>query len=52
VEVPWGDGEVQGDAFLGALAEVGFDGALAIEREAGDDRIADIKTAVERLTHD
>ena len=51
-EVPWGDGEVQGDVFLRALAEVGFDGALAIEREAGDKRAADIGTAVERLTHD
>ncbi len=52
VEVPWGDGEVQGDAFLDALAEQGFHGALAIEREAGDNRIGDIGATVERLIHD
>jgi len=52
VEVPWGDGEVQDAAFLHALVEVGFDGALAIEREAGDSRTEDIGKAVERLTHD
>jgi sugar phosphate isomerase/epimerase len=48
-EVPWGDGEVGPDAFLGALKEIGFDGTLAIEREAGDDRFNDIKRAAERL---
>lgn len=48
-EVPWGDGQVGTDAFLGVLAEVGFDGVMAIEREAGDDRFGDIKLAVERL---
>jgi sugar phosphate isomerase/epimerase len=48
-EVPWGDGQVQPDKFLSALAEIGFDGALAIEREAGDDRPGDIKLAAERL---
>lgn len=49
-EVPWGDGEVQPEAFLNALSEVGFDGALAIEREAGDNRFGDVKLAAERLT--
>ncbi|MHC4430778.1 MAG: sugar phosphate isomerase/epimerase family protein [Planctomycetota bacterium] len=48
-EVPWGDGQVQPDRFLGALTEIGFDGALAIEREAGDDRPGDIKLAADRL---
>ncbi|MBT3293636.1 MAG: sugar phosphate isomerase/epimerase [Verrucomicrobia bacterium] len=52
VEVPWGDGEVQANAFLGALAEAGYNGALAIEREAGDSRVVDIGKAIERLTHD
>jgi sugar phosphate isomerase/epimerase len=51
-EVPWGEGEVPVDAFLRALAETGFDGALAIERESGDNRIADIGKAAERLSHD
>jgi sugar phosphate isomerase/epimerase len=48
-EVPWGDGQVQPDKFLSALTEIGFDGALAIEREAGDDRPGDIKLAADRL---
>ncbi len=48
-EVPWGDGEVQSEAFLNTLKEIGFEGALAIEREAGDDRFGDIKLAAERL---
>jgi len=48
-EVPWGDGQVQTDAFLSALEEIGFDGTLAIEREAGNDRFGDVKLAAERL---
>ncbi len=48
-EVPWGDGQVNSGAFLKVLREVGFAGVLAIEREAGDDRVGDIKLAVERL---
>ncbi|MBL7076814.1 MAG: sugar phosphate isomerase/epimerase [Kiritimatiellae bacterium] len=49
-EVPWGDGEVQADAFVNALKEIGYAGAIAIEREAGDSRVADITAAVERLS--
>ncbi len=49
-EVPWGDGQVGMTQFLAVLEEVGFDGAMAIEREAGDDRFGDIKRAVQRLT--
>jgi sugar phosphate isomerase/epimerase len=48
-EVPWGDGEVSSERFLNALKEIGFEGVLAIEREAGDDRLADIRLAAERL---
>ncbi|MFA5191212.1 MAG: sugar phosphate isomerase/epimerase family protein [Verrucomicrobiia bacterium] len=48
-EVPWGDGEVGPDGFLKALKEVGFAGVLAIEREAGNNRLGDIKLAAERL---
>ena len=48
-EVPWGEGEVGSEAFLRALQEVGFAGALAIEREAGDNRLGDIQRAAERL---
>jgi len=35
---------------LNALEEIGFDGVLSIEREAGDDRFGDIKLAAERLS--
>jgi L-ribulose-5-phosphate 3-epimerase len=49
-EVPWGEGQVGGDQFLKTLKEIGFEGALAIEREAGDDRFGDIKKAAERLS--
>jgi sugar phosphate isomerase/epimerase len=46
-EVVWGTGEVDADKFLRALKSAGFAGALAVEREAGDDRLGDIKKAVE-----
>jgi len=49
-EVPWGDGEVGIAEFLKVLEEIEFDGAMAIEREAGDQRVDDIKLAIERLT--
>ena len=49
-EVPWGDGQVGVKRFLDVLDEVGFEGAMAIEREAGDNRFGDIKLAIERLT--
>ena len=49
-EVPWGNGQVQTEAFLNALEEIEFDGTLAIEREAGDDRFGDVKLAAERLS--
>jgi L-ribulose-5-phosphate 3-epimerase len=48
-EVPWGDGQVGPEVFLDALEKTGYQGVLAIEREAGNDRPADIKLAAERL---
>jgi L-ribulose-5-phosphate 3-epimerase len=48
-EVPWGDGQVQSEAFLKTLEAIGFNGTLAIEREAGDNRFGDVKLAAERL---
>ena len=50
-EVTWGTGEVGGEAFLNILKEIGFQGALAIEREAGDNRFGDIQIAAEALSH-
>lgn len=49
LEVPWGHGEVNSQKFFQTLEEIGFNGCLAIEREAGDDRFGDIKLAAERL---
>jgi sugar phosphate isomerase/epimerase len=48
-EVVWGTGEVGETEFLKALKSVKYNGALAIEREAGDDRLGDIKSAVDKL---
>jgi hypothetical protein len=48
-EVPWGKGQVGIEKFLILLQEIRFNGAMAIEREAGDNRFGDIKIAVERL---
>lgn len=48
-EVPWGDGEVDTTEFFDTLKEVGYNGAFAIEREAGDQREADIILAAKRM---
>jgi len=49
-EVPWSQGQVGNENFLQSLKEIGFEGVLAIEREAGDTRFEDIKSAVDILT--
>lgn len=49
-EVPWNDGQVGSDRFLNALNEIGYQGALAIERECGQSRFDDVKQAVDCLT--
>jgi len=49
-EVPFGSGQVGPSAFLSALHQNGYTGPLAIEREAGDDRVGDIKHAIASLT--
>jgi sugar phosphate isomerase/epimerase len=48
-EVPVGTGEVDWDALFGVLAAKEIDCDLMIEREAGEDRTADIRTARELL---
>jgi sugar phosphate isomerase/epimerase len=48
-EVPWASGEVGGNEFLRILKRSGYAGAVAVEREAGDDRMGDIKSAIESL---
>lgn len=49
LEVPWGTGQVNSTAFLKALKQINFAGALAIEREVGDSRLDDIKIAIDAL---
>lgn len=48
-EVIVGTGEVDWTAFVRILAEADFEGGYIFEREAGDDRIDDIKQGVEAL---
>lgn len=48
-ETPWGDGQVGAKDFLAALEKIGYTGALAVEREGGTQRTADIALAVKRL---
>jgi L-ribulose-5-phosphate 3-epimerase len=53
-EVPVGTGQVDWPAFFRTLNELGFTGNLSIEREAGNQRVADIITArqlVEKLAN-
>lgn len=48
-EVPFGTGQVGPKRFLDALKAVHYTGPLAIEREAGNNRLGDVRTAIEAL---
>ncbi len=48
-EVAFGTGQVGPSAFSGALKRAGYSGPIAIEREAGTQRMADVKAAIEAL---
>ena len=48
-EVPVGTGDVDWTAFFGVCKQAGYSGNLIIEREAGDQRIADINKAQQLL---
>lgn len=48
-EVLWGTGQVNSGRFLGKLKEFGYNGALAIERESGQNRFNDIEATIEKL---
>jgi sugar phosphate isomerase/epimerase len=48
-EVPVGSGQVDWPAFLRVLDKLGFQGNLAIEREAGEQRVTDICAARQYL---
>lgn len=45
-EVPLGEGDVHFPEYLAVMREIGFDGYHVIERECGDDPVADIARAV------
>ena len=49
-EVTVGTGEVDWAAFFATLAKLGYEGDCCIEREADDQRVADIKTARKFVT--
>ncbi|HEX8523856.1 MAG TPA: sugar phosphate isomerase/epimerase family protein [Tepidisphaeraceae bacterium] len=48
-EVPFGSGQVPPREFIDALHSVGYRSPLVIEREAGDQRMADVAIAIETL---
>jgi len=51
-EVPLGQGQVPWERYVSALREIGYDGFFTIEREVGEDPVADIVAAkrfLERL---
>ncbi|MEK6796262.1 MAG: sugar phosphate isomerase/epimerase family protein [Spirochaetota bacterium] len=48
-EVPLGKGGVKWDAYLKALADIGYKGYLTIEREVGANPVDDIRAAVQFL---
>lgn len=48
-EVPVGTGQVDWRAFFETLVRSGYQGDLSIEREAGEQRLADIRTAREHV---
>lgn len=45
-ELPIGSGDVDWDNYLAALKDIGYDGYLTIEREAGPNPFEDIKSAI------
>lgn len=47
-EVPWGEGAVGIQPFFTQLQAIAYNGPLAIEREAGDQREADILSAIRK----
>ena len=49
IEVPLGAGSVPFKEYLDALREIGFNGFLTIEREVGENPVADIRMAANFL---
>ncbi len=49
LELPLGEGDVPFPEYLAALDAIGYRGYLTIEREAGENRVADIKNGIQFL---
>ena len=49
IELPLGEGDVPFKEYLNALRDIGYTGYLTIEREAGDQPVKDIETAIHFL---
>jgi len=49
LEVPLGQGGVSFPYYLRALDDIGYHGYLTIEREAGEDRMGDVRRAIHFL---
>jgi sugar phosphate isomerase/epimerase len=47
IETPIGEGDVNWTEYIGALKEIGYEGFLTVEREAGEDRENDIASGVD-----
>ena len=47
--MPFGTGQVPEKGFLAALKQIGYRGPLVIEREAGNRRSDDVRSAIETL---
>ena len=47
IETPVGEGDVNWDAYIKALKDIGFEGYLTIERETGADPAKDIAKAAD-----
>lgn len=48
-EVPFGKGQVNPAEFLRALQAIGYAGPIALEREAGSERVNDVRFGIESL---
>jgi len=48
-EVPLGEGGVPWQEYVGLMSEIGYEGFYTIEREVGDDPVADIRKAISFL---
>lgn len=50
-EAPMGEGEVDWERFLGAMAEIEYQGFYTLDRETSDDPIADLSQSIDFFQH-